>query len=158
MINLVSIAVGLLGVLAFVSLWSDQKKSRYHAVSHLTKEFVAAAQDVFSDEKIPESIKKSIRDMGPFIDDSRLARSLANRIDQFGGQGDDNELLQLDKEQAVKVVKAIFLFIIALSYSDQRSGWKIRDFILSNKAEQRVVPAGRLIYNLRQHPRGSVPQ
>lgn len=72
MIELASIAVGLLGILAFVILWSQQQKARYHAKAYLARQFVAATQDVFADEEIPEEFKTFLRRAAPDIDNRSL--------------------------------------------------------------------------------------
>jgi hypothetical protein len=101
---------------------------------------------VFSDERIPDSLKERLRKFASEIDSAELARHLAARLHDAPEQSDDDGFVNLEEEQRFKFAKAIFLFVMALSYTDTRSGETIRDFILSSKVNQRVVPTSKLIF------------
>jgi hypothetical protein len=159
MIELVSIAIGLLGILASVLLWSQKQKDRYHAMTYLAKQFVAAAQEVFADDEIPEDFKAFLRQAAPDIDNRRLARILAERINEgWNKDSADSALSNLPPEQAIKVIKAMIFFIMALSYADPRKGWMLRDFILNNDVDEHAASAGRLIHAVSPNRRSQIVQ
>ena len=140
MTELVSVALGMVCLFVALRVWSTQRRLRIHALTHTTQEFVAAAQEVFSDPLIPNDEKERLKKFAPFIDNIKMARHVANSFGTATDVGDRNWLNELPEEQRSKVLKALFLFVIALSYTDDKAGEKIRDYILSSKIDQRVQP------------------
>jgi hypothetical protein len=145
---LISIIVALSSSAAFVWAWHQQKRAQYHAMTHATAEFVAAAQDVLADDLIPEKTKEFLRSIAPDVDNRRLAKQLVIAL----AKGTPTMISETDfiptelaAEQQVKIVKALFLFVMALSYSEPSKGRKLRDFVLSNKVTEHVATAGRMI-------------
>lgn len=155
MIELASVIVALFGVLMGLITWSHQKREQYHAMATLTKEYVSAAQELFADPEIPESVKDFFRRISSQIDDPKLARRLAQNLSTRAVEAPDF-FKDLRREQAIKIVKAIILFVVALSYADSSHGWKLREFILSNDMETRAVSTGMAIRSAE--PGSGLPQ
>lgn len=104
--------------------------------------FVAAAEDVYDDPLISESLKDAFRALSNWIDDARLARrageivEAVRRADFRPHTRNDPEWDALPHEQKERFATAVRCFLIAISYADRKRGYILRGIVAGKDARR----------------------
>ena len=132
----------IVGLIFVRGVWEWRLRRRRDLEQQLAyvKEFVTAAQDVYDDTKIPQDFKTLLRSITPRIDDEAIAKSVIDWLSNPARHSRKAVLAQpftkMAQEQQELVRAALRCFFLALSYSNKKDGWRLRQAVTGKDARK----------------------